>query len=332
MARGKKQDNREQLAIGAMMFAAVIWGSGFIVTRIALNAGFSTVQLLFWRFAVAALFFGIAFRRDVRRLTRQDLTAGIPAGLLLFFGFLAQTLGLRLTTPARNAFITATYVVIVPFMGWLFARKKPGLRIFAGACCSLLGIGLLSLDGSGGQIINAGDGLTLLCALCFAAHFIVLERAVHRVNTRILLFLQMAVTTVCSLFLLPLDAWICLDAVRGAAAAGEVSDWLAGAAAIAYLAVFSSGVAYFIQTTAQKYTSSAKAAIILAAEALWGSLFSLLFGFEPLTPRLIAGGLIIFLSVLLIEMPVKVKRTIDLSQPPAVVSDESDADSPPSQT
>lgn len=332
MVREKNQDNREQMAIGAMMFAAAIWGSGFIVTRIALNAGFSTAQLLFWRFAVAALFFGIAFRRDIRHLTRQDLAAGIPAGLLLFFGFLAQTLGLRLTTPARNAFITATYVVIVPFMGWLLARKKPGLRIFAGACCSLLGIGLLSLDGSGGQLMNAGDGLTFLCALCFAAHFIVLERAVHRVSTRILLFLQMAVTTVCSLFLLPLDAWIGLDAVRGAALDAAVSDWRAGAAAVAYLAIFSSGVAYFIQTAAQKYTSSAKAAIILAAEALWGSLFSLLFGFEPLTPRLIAGGLIIFLSVLLVELPARGERTLDLSQPPAVVADETDAGSPPSQT
>ncbi|MEA4887861.1 MAG: DMT family transporter [Clostridiaceae bacterium] len=293
------KNKSEQWAILAMTIAAAIWGSGFIVTRIALDAGFTTAQILFYRFALAAVFFGLVFYRHIRRITKRDLAAGLPAGLLLFFGFMTQTIGLRQTSPARNAFITATYVVIVPFLGWLITRRKPGLKIFGGACCSLLGIGILSFDGSSGALLTVGDGLTLICALCFAAHFLVLEWAVRKIDTQILLFLQMAVTTVCSLIILPFDGGFRL--VQGAAA----GDWKAGAAAVLYLALFSSGLAYFIQTSAQKYTTSSKAAIVLAAEALWGSLFSLLFGFEPLTPRLVVGGLLIFASILIVEWPAK---------------------------
>ena len=164
---------------------------------------------------------------------------------------------------------------------------------------------MLSLDGSGGDSLT-GDALTLLCALCFAAHFLALEWAVHRMAIGQLLFMQMAVTTICSLMTLGLNPGGLHIAVQ---AANETS-WLSGLAALLYLALFSSCIAYAIQTTAQKYTTSSKAAIILAAESLWGSLFSLLLGFEPFTIRLLAGGLIIFITILMVELPALHRPTV----------------------
>ncbi len=285
---------QEKLALAAMTLSAAIWGSGFIVTRVAIDAGFGTGWILFGRFMVTTVFFALLFLRDLLRMTRRAFGAGLLAGILLFFGFMFQTFGLARTTPARNAFITATYVVIVPLLGWLLTRRRPSGKVFAGALLSLAGIALLSwgAGGEGGSL--AGDLLTFLCAVSFAAHFIVLEWAVRRAKASQLLFLQMAVTTVLSSFML-------LSHPAGTAAlpvAGS-ADWTRGLLALAYLAVFSSGVAYAIQTIAQKHTASSRAAIVLAAEALWGSLFSVLFRFEPLTWRLAAGGLLIFVSILL---------------------------------
>ena len=295
-----EQKRKEQLAIAAMTLAAMIWGSAFIVVRIALNAGLSTSQILFFRFGLTTVVFSVLFHKDLARINRTDLLYGLSTGIILFLGFWTQTLALRQTTPARNAFITSTYVVIVPLLGWLILRQKPGLRVILGACLSLAGIGLLSLDGAGGSGVNGGDLLTLICAICFAGHFLMLEWSVHRVKTNTLLFLQMAATTACSLLILPFDRLFDAKAVP---LTGIDMPWTTGVLAILYLAIFSSGVAYFIQTTAQKHTTSAKAAIVLAAEALWGSFFSLLFGFETLTLRLAVGGLIIFLSILLVEWP-----------------------------
>jgi len=285
---------QEKLSLTAMTFSAAIWGSGFIITRVAIDAGFSAGWILFGRFMVTTALFAVIFLRDLLRLTWRALWAGLLTGALLFFGFLFQTLGLALTTPGRNAFITATYVVIVPMLGWMLTRRRPSGRVFAGALLSLAGIALLSWGaiGEGGSL--AGDLLTLMCAISFAAHFIALEWAVRRAKASQLLFLQMAVTTLLSSLLL-------LSSPAGAATlpVAGTADWTRGLLALAYLAVFSSGVAYAIQTVAQKHTSSSRAAIVLAAEALWGSLFSVLFGFETLTWRLAAGGLIIFVSILL---------------------------------
>ena len=311
-----KNHKNEQLAVLAMFLSAAIWGSGFIVTRVAINVGFSTPLILTGRFSIAALIFGVFFRKSIKKMNRRAFFTGLPVGLLLFLGFLFQTLGLGLTTPSRNAFITALYVIIVPFLAWLIWRRRPAWYLFAGAGTSIVGIALLSLDGSGGDSLT-GDALTLLCALCFAAHFLALEWAVHRMAIGQLLFMQMAVTTICSLMTLGLNPGGLHIAVQ---AANETS-WLSGLAALLYLALFSSCIAYAIQTTAQKYTTSSKAAIILAAESLWGSLFSLLLGFEPFTIRLLAGGLIIFISILMVELPAWYRPTVMPADDPVTETD-----------
>ena len=99
---------QEKLALAAMTLSAAIWGSGFIVTRVAIDAGFGTGWILFGRFMVTTVFFALLFLRDLLRMTRRAFGAGLLAGILLFFGFMFQTFGLARTTPARTAFITAT--------------------------------------------------------------------------------------------------------------------------------------------------------------------------------------------------------------------------------
>lgn len=45
-------------------------------------------------------------------------------GAALFIGFSLQIIGLQYTTPSKNAFLTATNVVIVPFITFLICRKR----------------------------------------------------------------------------------------------------------------------------------------------------------------------------------------------------------------
>ena len=67
-------------------------------------------------------------------------------GAALFIGFSLQIIGLQYTTPSKNAFLTATNVVIVPFIAFLICRKKVGFRGIIGAVLAIAGVGLLSLD------------------------------------------------------------------------------------------------------------------------------------------------------------------------------------------
>lgn len=77
-------------------------------------------QIMAGRFFLAALLMGAAGFPRVKKITRQEWRAGTGMGIFLFAAFAFQTVGLRYTTPSKNAFLTAANVVFVPFIAFLF--------------------------------------------------------------------------------------------------------------------------------------------------------------------------------------------------------------------
>ena len=67
-------------------------------------------------------------------------------------------MGLQYTTAGKNAFLTSVYVVLVPFLYWVFYRKRPTAYNLAAAVLCLLGVGFLSL----GEGFTMGLGLSLI--------------------------------------------------------------------------------------------------------------------------------------------------------------------------
>ena len=65
-----------------------------------------------------------------------------------------------------------------------------------------------------------------------------------------------------------------------------------------YLGIFSTTIAFLMQTVAQKYITETKAAIILATESFWGMVFSVIILSEIMTGRMIIGALLILLAIL----------------------------------
>ena len=68
-----------------------------------------------------------------------------------------------------------------------------------------------------------------------------------------------------------------------------------------YLGIFSTTIAFLMQTVAQKYITETKAAIILATESFWGMVFSVIILSEIMTGRMIIGALLILLAILISE-------------------------------
>ena len=116
---------------------------------------------------------------------------GLGLGAALFAAYTLQTFGLEHTTPGKNAFLTATYCVIVPFMWWLFSRKRPDAYNLAAALICICGMALVSLDGS--LTLGLGDGLTICCGFFYALHIILTARAVEGRSPVLLSMLQFAV-------------------------------------------------------------------------------------------------------------------------------------------
>ena len=269
----------------ALLTAAVIWGSSFIVMKDAVN-DVPVFLLLAIRFTIAALLLAAIFFKRLVRDGRAVLRPGALCGVLLLAAYATQTFGLTGTTPGTNAFLTAVYCVLVPFVTWLLFRKRPTVYNWAAAVLCLSGIGLVSLNGD--MTIGYGDALTLLGGVIYALHLIALSHFSRRHDAIALTTVQFAVTAAL--------AWV-LSWLTERDAALPLQAW----PQLMYLAVFATAAALLLQSIGQSLTPPAQAAILLSLESVFGVLFSVAMGAEQVTPQLLLGFALIFVSVIVSE-------------------------------
>ena len=281
-----------KLATPLIILATVIWGSSFVVMKDTVNV-LPTFYLLAFRFSAAALVLAVVFWKRWRVVDRQYLIGGTVMGFCLFLAYAFQTFGLERTTPGKNAFLTAVYCVIVPFLYWVIARKRPDRWNVLAALICVVGIGLVSLasDGAGGLTVNLGDGLTLVGGFFFAAHIVSVSKYAEGRDIYILTTLQFASFA--------LFSWVGALATAGPVPVALLTPellWKLG-----YLVVFASCGALLFQNMGQKYTAPSTAAILLSLEAPFGVLFSIALTGEKITALMVVGFVLIFLAVICSE-------------------------------
>lgn len=270
----------------ALFSAALIWGSSFFIVKNTVDI-FPTNFLLAIRFTIGCLLLCVLFPKKLTQLNRTCLWQGIVLGLLIFTAYCIQTIGLTDTTPGKNAFLTAAYCILVPFLYWITDKRRPDLYNFSAAFLCLAGIGLVSFDGS--FSMRFGDAMTLISALFFAAHIVAGARFGGKSDPILLTILQFGTAAVCS--------WVLGFTTE--AFPKEIP--LNAALGLLYLAVFATTIALLLQNIGLKYADPTSGAILLSLESVFGVLFSMLFYQERLTLRLGAGFLLIFIAVILSE-------------------------------
>ena len=254
----------------------------------ALDGGLSTVQTLTLRFFIASIILGVVFYKKIKEnINKESIKAGALLGLFSFIGFSTQTLGLVYTTVSKNAFITAVNVVIVPFIGFILYRRKLDKIGVISSFMALVGIGVLSLEAD--LSVNFGDFLTFLCAFGFAFHIFFTGEFTKKYNSYVLTVTQFVVA-----FLLSLVLQIVTKQ-------GHIEASTTGLLGACYLGVFSTAVAFLLQTICQSKVDQTKSAIILSTESVFGTILSVIIFHEILTPRMIMGCLIIFISIIVSE-------------------------------
>ena len=185
-----------------LVVATVIWGLSFVVMKDAVDV-LQPAYLIGFRFlATGAILAALFFRRLRAALSGERavdyLVKGTILGVVCYLAFWVQTIGLDHTTPGKNAFLTATYCVIVPFAWWAIARKRPTAFNLVAAVMAVGGIGLVSLSGSLSELsMGFGDAMTLVSALLFAVHIVYVSKFSEKSDVLVLTLLQFAVGGVC---------------------------------------------------------------------------------------------------------------------------------------
>ena len=111
-----------------LILASIFWAVAFIWIKQAMNDGLSANQIILVRYSVASVMMLPFCIKDIRKITKIQLLYGLIAGIFLGSGMVLQTIALGMSTPSNSAFITTTYVVMVPFVAWAVQKKKPSLK------------------------------------------------------------------------------------------------------------------------------------------------------------------------------------------------------------
>ena len=249
-----------------------------------------TFYLLAIRFTGGAVLLAlVCWKKWRRHFTKDYLWRGAVIGAFLFLAYSVQTFGLMGTTPSKNAFLTAVYCVLVPFLYWIAVKKRPDRYNILAAVLCVAGVGLVSLTND--FTITWGDGLTLVCAFFYAAHIVAVAKVSPAKDIYLLTVFQFAFAA--------LYAWICGALFQELPPTSVISSDLI--IQMAYLVVMATTVALLFQNVGQVWSDPSSAAVILSLESVFGVLFSVLFYGDPVTGQLLAGFALIFVAVVCSE-------------------------------
>ena len=277
----------KKLSKPLIVVATLIWGSTFFIMKDTLDS-VDLQFLLAFRFTVAAVVLALVFWKHWKGMDRSCWWRGAVMGVFLYAAYTVQNLGLMETTPGKNAFFTAVYCVIVPFLYWVVDRLRPDrFNVLAAVLC-IVGIGFVSWDG--GFFLGYGDWMTLLSGLLYACHIVATSKFAQGRDVFLLTVIQFGTTAVC--------CWAGTLITGGFPAAGlPARAWWV----LIYLAIAATTLALLFQNIGQKYTSPSSAAVLLALEAPFGVAFSVIFTEESPTPFMYFGFFLIFMAVLCSE-------------------------------
>lgn len=260
-------------AVTGLVLVTLVWGATFTVVKGAL-ADASPLVLVAARFGLASLL----LLPLARRLTRAELAGGLVLGLVFWGGIALQTTGLTETTPSRSAFITSLTAPLVPLVGWVVQRDRPGLRVLVAIAIATAGLYLLTDPGTGGP--NRGDVLTAMGAVLFASHIVAIGRFTRHGNAGRLLFVQLATTAVLAALVAPV-----VGAARFAATPGLI---------LALLFLVSTAIGTFwYQIRAQRVLSATETGLIFTLEPVFASIMSWLAIGETLSVVQWLGGALV---------------------------------------
>ena len=280
------------LAVLAFVFITAVWGSTFFLIKDLVSA-VPPLDFLGTRFVIAAVVVLAVRYRALKKVSKDLWGKGMLLGTIFMLGQLFQVVGLQYTDASVSGFITGMYVVLTPIVLMLMFGVQIPRATWVCIAIATGGLMVLTLDG---LAVGFGELLTLLGALLFPLHIVVLGHWTSKENA-----LDLTVIQLISMgglgFLFALPGGVTLPSTAG--------QW----ASLLYMAFVASLLALFLQTWAQAHINPTSTAIIFTLEPLFAAAFAVAFGGESLTFRLILGGTLIVAAMAGAELlPIRIQH------------------------
>lgn len=303
--------DRKQLKGNLLLLTtATIWGSAFVAQRVGMD--FVGPLTFNWtRFAMSALILipvihfmnrSAAVKRlengeeqretapeERKQQKKQLILASAVCGCVLFCASIFQQVGLVSTSAGKTGFITALYIVLVPVFS-VVLKHRPGLKCWIGVVLGTIGLYFLCITSS--FTIAPGDLIVLIGAGFWAAHILVIDYFAPKVSDPVKLSMYQFVVVAG----ISLVGSLALEEI-------SISAIIDCAIPILYAGVLSGGVGFTFQILGQRYTNPTVASLILSLESVFAAVFGFLLLREIMSPREIAGCILMFVAIIVSQLP-----------------------------
>ncbi|MDO5037405.1 MAG: DMT family transporter [Tissierellia bacterium] len=290
-----------------LLLTAMIWGASFVaqvsgmdhVGPFAFNFARNVVATLFLYVVLKLwpLITGKEMEEETPEMKRPTLIGGILVGIVLGIAMTFQQIGVIYTTAGKAGFITALYIILVPLFGIFIGQKIKG-RVWIAVLLAVAGLYLLSV--TEGFVIGRGDSFVILCAFAYTFHILVVDHFSPKAHGVKLSMIQFAVAGLVSLILMvAFRENFSMEALINAAPP------------ILYAGVLSSGVGFTLQIIAQKKTDPTMASMIMSLESVFAVIAGAILLGEVLSPREVMGCILMFVAIILAQLPDKRERSLE---------------------
>lgn len=295
------------------VLAAIIWGLAFSAQADCAEKGMEPFTFNMSRALIATVvlfFVAVIFSKGFKNLFNQlkDKTylknlilGGLCCGGALFLASnLQQAAFSSETESGKVGFITVFYLMLVPIFG-LFIKKKATINVWISVVIAIIGMYFLCVENETSFNVNIHDVYAFLCAVMFAVQILFIDYFVNKVNGVYLSFMQFFFVTVFSFIGMLLFESPTLLSFKEC-------FWQ-----IAYVGVFSSGVAYTLQIIAQKDSNPTVVSLLLSLESVFAVIFGAIILKEVMSLREYIGCGVMFFAVVLAQLPTfKIKNKLSL--------------------
>jgi len=277
-----------------LLVASFFWGTTFVAQSLGaeyVSAG--TYLALRTYIGILFLLPFVLYRdrkdnRNSKEERRQEFNAfikgGVLAGLFIFLASFAQQYGIAYTSVAKAGFLTALYVVFVPIISFFFGRKFDN-KLWI--CIALSVVGLYMLCMKGRFYLEMGDAMMVLSAIGFSVQILAVSRYSRRIDPVKLTLSQFIVEAfLATIVMLVLEK-------------PDLASIHSALPAILYAGIFSSGIAYTLQSLGQKNLNPAIASIAMCLESVFGTLSGWIVLGQKLSLREALGCVLMFGAIVL---------------------------------
>lgn len=274
-----------------MVVVTIIWGLGFPITEIALESGFGTNTIMVGRFLTASVLLTVIYYKRLKDFDKKTIIFGVFTGVFLFLGFYYQTLGNEYTTATKNGFITQLNIIFVPFLYYMFFRKRVSFYNIISVVIAITGLFILTYTAAGINGVNIGDFYTFICAIMIAFHVVTSSYYQKKYNLDPVLF------TLASMYIAMILSVGLMVMYEDVPRVTLNNVW-----PLVILGVFNTAFGFLVQSFALKISHPTRISLIVALESLFGAIGSVLIVNDILTINIVVGGLLIIGAILVTEL------------------------------